>query len=159
MEWIINIPETEKEIPSKIMQLIINGFLKMTGGQVELVLSDIKYQYSKLPVGLRQSLMKNSVLKSHFQYEVCLRSKYIADYSFEVLSFGYEMDLDKVEIVLDKTILLELDNGKVTDEKLCIDNGDSFIRFLHSIFNTKKFKNEASGAVKIANENKNSKKE
>ena len=81
--------------------------------------------------------MKSSVLKSRFQYKVCLRSKYIEGYSFEVLSFGYDMDLDKIEMTLDEAILLELNNGKDTNEKLCIQNGDSFIRFLYSVFNKK----------------------
>jgi|APLak6261679142_1056127.scaffolds.fasta_scaffold01098_2 hypothetical protein len=144
MEW-KDISENGKEHPYKIIERELQGFSNASKEMVELSL----YKY-------KSSLLKHSPLKKDFQFSLNLRSKYVKDYTLQLFIFGYNVDLEIVEFVIEETIYNEV--CKISSKNkphIILNNNKDLIDFLEILFTSKRFTSILSGLIKIAESNKN----
>lgn len=144
MDW-KNVSEPDKEYPNIIIEKIIEAFSLTANGLAHLSF----YQLDK-PL-----FKKYSGLTSFFQYRLCLYSEYVNGYWFELFTFGYEADLEKIEVIVNKEIYKEISDRPLTGKPYFIlTNGRNFMDFLEAVFQCKKFTSTVSGLMKIAENNK-----
>ncbi len=144
MDW-KNVSESDKEYPNKIIEKVMKAFSLTANGLAGLCLMEIK----------KPIFRKYSGLKGFFQYRLCLYSDYVNGYRFELFVFGYDADLEKIEVIVDEEIYKEISDGPITDKpRFVITNDRNFVDFLEAIFTCKKIANTVSGLMKIAENNK-----
>lgn len=142
MEW--KIEESENENPHKIIKKAIEAFSLTAKGLAELDM----YQ-------LQGILLKYSGLNNDFVYRLTLRSIYVKEYRMELFTFGYNADLEKINVMAKETIFNDLQNKSIKKALyLTLNNGQDFINFLEKVFTSKKFTSTAIGLIKIAEGNK-----
>ena len=131
--------------PIKIIEKVMEAFSITSNGLAELNLREIKNPIFRKCFGL----------KSFFQYQLYLSSSYVEGYRFEVFLFGYDADLEKIEVIVDRAIYVEICNKPLVGKpQLFITNDRNFINFLEDVFKCKKFTSTTSGLMKIAENSK-----
>lgn len=142
MKW-QDFEESEKEYPEKIVAKAIEGFPKATKGLVEMEiseLSDISRITTKVP--------------GDFLYSVRIVSPYVGDYSLKLMTFGYDVELNPINFILEEGIRKELYKEPLGYEKyfVCKD-GPMFEDVLKKVFSSQKFTETVTGLMKIARKN------
>ena len=140
--WSEGFQEPSAEFPHKIVDKYIQSFEETTGGLVSLVLREF-FDYESITT---------KVKSTNFQYKVMLKSRILTGYSFEVMSFAYDVTMYPVfvlpedgiakEVGISGTILL---NGglKVKDE-------DTFKELIEAVFKCPRFRSTVGGLLKVA---------
>ena len=88
-----------------------------------------------------------------FQFRIILTSQYMKGYSFDILDFGYDVDIYPVVADLESAICDELkltSNDLFRSHKVTSNNEDELIKLITAIFNTNKFKKTVGGLMKLA---------
>lgn len=143
MEW-KEFEETKKEYPEKIVENAINGFSIATKNLLQMSIVELN-DVSRITSGIRKD----------FQFSLYLKSEYVEDYKFKIFSFGYNVELTPISIILDSSIFEEL-YGKEMEhrETLDIENEEHFNLLLEKIFKTNRINEIITGLMKIARRNK-----
>lgn len=149
MEWKINFSESDKEIPCNILKKIINEFNRIANGQEELQLHSLIFS--------NKDIERYWSLNNYFKFKLTLTCPHLKDFSMKVLWYGYDVDLEKVDVILNDEIHKEIGNswGETDGKKLIITNGTEFIEFLYAVFSSKKFCNTVSGLNTILRNKEN----
>lgn len=144
MEW-KGFSENGKEQPYKIIEREIQGFSNFSNQLVELEL----HQY-------KERMLKYTSLDRDFQFALNLRSKYVKDYSLQIFTFGYNVDLEKVKLIIEESIHNEVCKiFKNPKTYIILANNKNFTDFVDIIFTSKRFTSILTGLMKIAETNKN----
>lgn len=143
MKW-ETFDESKRELPEVIVEKAIEGFSNATNSLADLIVS-VKSEMARI---------SSDKLKTKFQYVVQLVSKYLPDYSFRLLEFGYNVQLFPVKALISVGILEELNNrGEGFPQISSFENEEQFTKALELIFNSETFKEIVGGLMKIARKN------
>ena len=142
--------ESEKEYPEKIVAKAIEGFPKATKGLVEMKISELTDN---------SRLLSN--MPNDFLYSVRLVSPYVKDYSHKLLTFGYDVELNPINFILEEGIYKELEahfvylatNQHSFEKYMICKDGEMFEEILKKVFSSQKFTETVSGLMKIARKN------
>lgn len=116
------------------------GFTKAAKGLAELS-----------TMTLRDVQQITSGLSTDFQYALYLKSDMVPEYRLKVLTFGYDVELMPVKIVLNNDIAEELHGKKlVRGDYITIETEEKFRDYLSSVFRSNHFVNVVSGLLKLA---------
>lgn len=116
------------------------GFTKAAKGLAEL-----------RTMTLRDVQQITSGLSTDFQYALYLKSDMVPEYRLKVLTFGYDVELMPVKIVLNNDIAEELHGKKlVRGDYITIETEEKFRDYLSSVFRSNHFVNVVSGLLKLA---------
>jgi|GEM_PF-2002155 len=140
MEW-KNFKESDKQFPEEIVEQIIDGFSNATQDLAELVIKKKgEYQLSDR-------------LNSQFQFDVNLTSGYLSNYVFRVFSFGYNIELYPVNVLVDPSIISELNTTKYYPNPQEIVSDEDFKNIVELIFASERFNEIVSGLMKVSKKN------
>lgn len=144
MEW-KNFKESEREYPEKVVNESISGFHISTNKLVEMQVSE-----------LSDSSRINSSLYTNFQFRLRLKSEYVSSYSFDIFTFGYNIELAPIKIILEYSIFEEIKGRTMinNNERINILDEVELKEFLSQVFQTKRFNEIVMGLMKIARKNK-----
>jgi hypothetical protein len=135
MKW-NEFKESEKGYPEDIVAKTIEGFSKATSHLCEIQIAE--------PVGFGD-------LYVDFEFRVLLVSNTIKSYKFEILKFGYNVELFPVYSILEENIFEELAGKKMRHKQKTVQSNEKeFEEFLNNVFGTKRFKDVVSGLMKIS---------
>jgi len=144
MEW-KEMSENGKEHPCKIVEREIQGFSIASKELVELKL----FQNNGY-------LLESSTFNRDFEFTLDLSSKYVKGYCLEIFKFGYNVDLEKVKIIIEESIYKEVSKMFLSPKPYVIlRNNEDFVKFLNIIFRSNRFMSIMTGLMKIAVTNKN----
>lgn len=142
MKW-TNFEESEKEYPEKIVERTIEGFSKATKGLVEMKiseLSDMARITTKVP--------------GDFLFTVRLISPFVKEYSLKLLTFGYDVEINPINFIVEAGIHKELYKEPLGyGAYMTCEDGQMFENVLKKIFSSQKFKETVTGLMKIARKN------
>lgn len=140
MNW-TDFEESGKEYPEKIVERAIAGFSKATKGLAELAIKELR--------DVARILTK---LPADFVFNVRLVSPFVSGYSFKIITFGYDINLNPIMFTIDdEAIHKELYNELLEDESYIVcPNGEAFERILEKVFLSQKFIETVAGLMKIA---------
>lgn len=150
MNW-KNFEESKKELPEIVVQKLIEGFSEATKDLAQMYV----YETSD-----KERLSLSDKLKTRFQFKVVLASKYLPDYEYRVLKFGYGVSLYPVKVAIPAQFLDELlqtkelwSAGTWSDEFGSFSDEKEFQWIVAAVFETNSFKEIVSGLMKIARKN------
>jgi len=144
MEW-EKFKESPKEYPENIVEDSISGFPKSTDGLAQLAIRP-KNDLSKLA----------SKLTSKFQFDLDLYSKYLNDYIFTVLEMGYDIEIFPVKILVEPTILAEINKTRELKyyTHITAKKEEDLQKALELVFKTARFAEIVAGLMKVARKRK-----
>lgn len=108
MEW-KSFKESDKEYPEKIVNESISGFYASTNKLVEMQVSEIS-DSSRIISGLY----------SDFQFRLRLKSEYVSKYSFDIFTFGYNIELAPIKVIMEDSIFEEMMGRVMKSKSECI---------------------------------------
>lgn len=142
MKW-ANFEETDKEYPEKLVEKSIEGFSKATKGLAELKISELN--------DINRIMSK---VEGDFIFNVWLVSPYVKEYMFKVLTFGYDIQLNPINIRIEDSIYQEIVGNPVVLSKNIVCKDDlEFSSLLEKVFSSNKFVETVTGLMKIARKN------
>lgn len=142
MNW-TEFEESDKEYPEKLVEKSIEGFSKATKGLAELKISELN-DISRI----------SSKVSGDFVFNVKLTSPLVKEYSFKVMTFGYDVKLTPINFILDDSIHQEIYKEKLEyGHYMVCKDGAIFSKTLEKIFKSQKFVETVTGLMKIARKN------
>lgn len=140
--WSEGFQEPSVEFPDKIVDKYIQSFEKATGALVSLVLGEIS--------GLER--MSTKLRSMSFQYRVVLTSRILGGYSFEVMSFGYDVTMYPVFVLPEEGIAKEVGVSGTTLLRggVEIEDEDTFRKLIEAVFKCARFRSTVGGLLKVA---------
>jgi hypothetical protein len=133
--------EPEFELPNIVLERKLEGFEDATQALAKIRIVEL--------TGFNK---KRKELSKAFQHILVLSSRFIPGYSFEVLSFSFEVDGYPTEIIVEDGIGDELEPNRFdgTEVKYYPNSQEDLEAILDKIFETKKFNNVVGGIMKLA---------
>lgn len=138
--WSEGFQEPSVEFPDRIVDDYIQGFEKATAGLLALALRELEdiERIGKLRL-------------MNFQYRVDLTSRVLRAYSFEVMSFGYDVTMYPVFVLPEEGIAREILPGRVVRSSgVKIEDEEGFREMVEAIFKSANFKNTVGGLLKVS---------
>lgn len=93
-----------------------------------------------------------SKMDTTFQFQTLLTSRFLSSYSFDIMTFGYDVTIYPVIIDFQSEIAKEI-GVKGTPYKgfiMACRTEEEFLEVIEAIFNTNKFKKTVGGLLKVA---------
>jgi len=135
--------ESDKEYPEKLVEKSIEGFSNATKGLAELKILELS-DYTRI----------TTKVPGDFIFSVRLVSPNVKEYSFKVLTFGYDVKLNPINFIAEDSIHQEIYNEPLEyGQYMVCNDGNMFSKTLEKIFTSKKFVETVSGLMKIARKN------
>lgn len=130
----------DTEFPEAIVQRRISGFENATEGLAALSIKRLG-EFGRLTTDLR----------GEFKFELVLHSQHLKHFKFVVLSFGYDVTLLPIYLVVEDSIYQEIYGETLFDIKTQkIDSIEDFDHILKTIFDSKSFELVVSGLMKVS---------
>ncbi|MBS1686963.1 MAG: hypothetical protein JSS76_19655 [Bacteroidetes bacterium] len=144
MNW-GEIKESKAEYPEVIVESTFEGFSTATQGLANLYITE-----------LEDTLRLTSGLKRDFQFAVYLGSDHLTSYSFQVFSFGYNIQLRPVLLRVESLIFEEIEGHPIVfgDNKIELSDDNDLKAYLERIYATQRFLNVVGGVMKLARKKK-----
>jgi len=128
--------ESERIYPDEIVNKLIKGFPNATGQLLELVV---------------ETSMHNFETQTDFVFRLLLVSHRLENYRFKVATFGYNVEIYPVSIVLDEQIYNELFNIRMLAKDIKKkDTEQEFEELMIKAFESERFQEVVSGLLKIS---------
>lgn len=135
MKW-NKFSESERIYPDEIVNKLIKGFSNATGQLLELVV---------------ETSMHNFETQTDFEFRLLLVSHRLENYRFKVATFGYNIEIYPVLIVLDEQIYNELLNIRMLAKDIIKkDTEQEFEELMIKAFESERFQEVVSGLLKIS---------
>lgn len=136
MEW-NKFTESKKEYPEELILKSIDGFSKATNNLLDIQVGRINEKLGDLYVD--------------FEFKLLLTSNTLKSYKFEILRFGYDVELYPVKLLLEESIFEEVYQKKMGyKQTLGAPDEEALNSVLKEIFSTNRFKEVVSGLMKIS---------
>lgn len=142
MEW-KKFTESQMEFPEVIIEKMILGFTKATGGLVELNILELNEFHRSI-----------SKIDGNFQFNLFLSSAFVNEYKLKILTLGYDVELTPINLLVEDTIYEEIFmRSRPYNGYEVFENDETFVQIIQNIFQSKRFNELVSGLMKVAKKN------
>jgi len=135
MKW-SKFEESKRVYPDKVVNKLIKGFSNATGEVLELVVETDVLKFET---------------QTDFVFRLLLVSHRLENYRFKVATFGYNVEIYPVSIVLDEQIYNELFNKEMRPREIIKkDTEQEFEELMVQAFESERFQEVVTGLLKIS---------
>lgn len=137
MEW-KTFKKSEKQFPEQLINNKIKGFTNATKGLLVMKI-------------VPERILTSAILEVDFEFKLVLLSNRLSNYKFEILNFGYNIDLYPVEAIVEESIFLEIfDKSRGYSTRVSLVREDAVIELIDKIFHSDRFVEIVEGLMKIS---------
>lgn len=136
MDW-KKFKEIEKDYPENVIGKLITGFSNATDGLLDIYIEELdEFLTGKLGA---------------FQFRMILTSNSLSKYKFEILKFGYNVELYPVKIKTESSIYQAITGlPSILADPIRVENEEDLENVIREIFESKRFEEIVSGLMKIS---------
>ncbi|MBU8730442.1 hypothetical protein KM915_10290 [Cytobacillus oceanisediminis] len=136
--WPSSFDEQNSQTPQEILEQQAKFLPKITEDMVVAVLEEVEEDFfDKMIEGL----------KGDFFYQFLLKSKFLPNYHFRVMTFSHEITIYPIYIRFEDEIKKEL---ALQARTLVINNEEEFIQLIEKLFNSERMKKVIGAMIKLA---------